>query len=123
MVVNWWTAWPPTSTESFTFDVPVETVPDAIFPSKDADRARSLSVPVQTVGYDRWGANDVTRKAGEAGMTMVAVGQGFAALSAPLKELLRLTLVGRLRHGGRLRELVLRMAGAGGARDRAGDAA
>ncbi|HEX8004929.1 MAG TPA: terminase TerL endonuclease subunit, partial [Trebonia sp.] len=55
---------------------------------------------VQTVGYDRWGANDVTRKAGEAGLTMVPIGQGFAALSAPLKEMLRLTLVGRLNHGG-----------------------
>lgn len=55
---------------------------------------------VQTIGYDRWGANDVTRKAAEAGKTMVPISQGFAMLSAPLKEMLRLTLVGRMRHGG-----------------------
>jgi phage terminase large subunit-like protein len=79
------------------------TTPGAVFdPSAVNDQldedAQKFSV--QTVGYDRWGANDVTRKAGEAGMTMVAIGQGFAALSAPLKEMLRLTLVGRLKHGG-----------------------
>jgi len=55
---------------------------------------------VLTVGYDRWGANDVTRKASEAGLTLVPIGQGFGALSAPLKEMLRLTLVHRFVHGG-----------------------
>lgn len=79
------------------------TTPGAVFdPSAVNDQLDedAQKFAVQTVGYDRWGANDVTRKAGEAGMTMVAIGQGFAALSAPLKEMLRLTLVGRLRHGG-----------------------
>lgn len=55
---------------------------------------------VQTCGFDRWGSNDVTRKASEASMTMVGIAQGYASLSAPLKEVLRLTLVGRLVHGG-----------------------
>jgi phage terminase large subunit-like protein len=55
---------------------------------------------VQTIGYDRWGANDVTKKAGDGGLTMVGVGQGYGSLSAPLKETLRLTLVRRMLHGG-----------------------
>jgi phage terminase large subunit-like protein len=55
---------------------------------------------VKTLGYDRWGASEVTRKASDAGMTLVPIGQGYASLSAPLKELLRLVLVGRLNHGG-----------------------
>lgn len=55
---------------------------------------------VMSVGYDRWGANDVTKKAGDAGLTMVGVGQGYGSLSAPLKELLRLVLVRRLVHNG-----------------------
>lgn len=55
---------------------------------------------VKTLGYDRWGASEVTRKASDAGMTLVPIGQGYASLSAPLKELLRLVLVGRLGHGG-----------------------
>lgn len=81
----------------------IQTTPGAVFdPSAVNDQldADAQTFAVQTVGYDRWGANDVTRKAGEAGMTMVPIGQGFAALSAPLKEMLRLTLVGRLLHGG-----------------------
>jgi phage terminase large subunit-like protein len=55
---------------------------------------------VKTLGYDRWGASEVTRKASDVGMTLVPIGQGYASLSAPLKELLRLVLVGRLHHGG-----------------------
>lgn len=55
---------------------------------------------VLTIGYDRWGANDVTKKAGDGGLTMVGVGQGYGSLSAPLKEVLRLTLVKRLLNGG-----------------------
>lgn len=81
----------------------ITTTPGAVFdPSAVNDQLDrdAQTFDVQTVGYDRWGANDVTRKAGEAGLTMVPIGQGFAALSAPLKEILRLTLVGRLHHGG-----------------------
>jgi phage terminase large subunit-like protein len=55
---------------------------------------------VLSVGYDRWGANDVIRKAAEGGLQTVGVGQGFASMNAPLKELLRLLLSKRLRHGG-----------------------
>jgi phage terminase large subunit-like protein len=55
---------------------------------------------VLTVGYDRWGANDVTKKASDAGMTLVPIAQGFGSLSAPLKEIKRLTLTERFLHGG-----------------------
>ncbi len=81
----------------------IQTTPGAVFDPAvvneqlDQDARR---FQVRTVGYDRWGANDVTRKASEAGMTLVPIGQGFAALSAPLKEMLRLTLVRRWVHGG-----------------------
>ncbi len=55
---------------------------------------------VRTIGYDRWGANDVVRRLADKGLTTVPVGQGFASLSAPLKEVLRLTLSERYVHGG-----------------------
>lgn len=80
----------------------IETTPGAVFdPSAvnarlDADREL---FKVRTIGYDRWGANDVTRRASDSGLTMVAIGQSYASLSAPLKELLRLTLVGRFHNG------------------------
>ena len=62
---------------------------------KDAD-----TFDVQTLGFDRWGATDVVRRLGDSGLTCVPVGQGFATMSAPLKEILRLTLSKRYRHGG-----------------------
>jgi phage terminase large subunit-like protein len=91
------------SAEAWVRDGWLSTTPGAVFdPSAVNDQldADAQTFDVQTVGYDRWGANDVTRKASEAGMTLVPIGQGFAALSAPMKEMLRLTLVGRLHHGG-----------------------
>ncbi len=63
----------------------------------DAD---AQTFKVQSIGYDRWGANDVTKKAADGGLTMVGVGQGYGSLSAPLKETLRLTKVRRMVHGG-----------------------
>jgi phage terminase large subunit-like protein len=71
--------------------------PAAVSAQLDLD-ARTFKVV--TLGYDRWGANDVTRKANEAGMTLVPVSQSYGSLSYPLKEMLRLTLVGRFVNGG-----------------------
>lgn len=55
---------------------------------------------VQTVGYDRWGAVDLVRRLGDDGITCVPVGQGYASLSAPMREILRLLLAKRYRHSG-----------------------
>jgi Flp pilus assembly protein TadD len=53
MVVNWWTAWPPSSPETFTYDVPIENEPAAVSPSKYEARMRQLAVPVDTIGYEQ----------------------------------------------------------------------
>ena len=55
---------------------------------------------VVTVGFDRWGATDVVRRLTDKGITMVAVGQGYGSVSAPLKEMQRLVLSERYQHGG-----------------------
>ncbi|MCZ2837149.1 terminase large subunit [Modestobacter sp. VKM Ac-2985] len=55
---------------------------------------------VRTIGYDRWGANSLVTKLGDEGITCVPVGQGFAAMSAPMKEWQRLVLTQRYTHGG-----------------------
>ncbi|HET6911624.1 MAG TPA: terminase TerL endonuclease subunit [Mycobacteriales bacterium] len=67
---------------------------------KDLDR-----FDVAGVGYDRWNATQLVIDLEQDGAPMVKVGQGFASLSAPMKELERLTLAGTaeapmLRHGG-----------------------
>jgi len=53
------------------------------------------------VGYDPWNALQFATECGEElGLDMVPIRQGFPSLNAPTKELLKLVVSGRLRHGG-----------------------
>jgi phage terminase large subunit-like protein len=52
------------------------------------------------VGYDPWNATGIVTELMGAGLTCVPVRQGFATLSAPTKELERLILGRKIRHGG-----------------------
>jgi phage terminase large subunit-like protein len=60
-----------------------------------ADRYR-----VAEIAFDRWGAVAISTDLQEEGLTMVQFGQGYASMSAPTKELEKLVLSKRLRHGG-----------------------
>ena len=55
---------------------------------------------IKEIGYDRWNATQLVQNLTDDGVTMVPIGQGFASMSAPTKELL--TFVGNrsLRHNG-----------------------
>lgn len=54
---------------------------------------------LKEVAIDRWNSTATqTRLAGE-GVTVVPFGQGFASMTAPSKELERLVMEGKLRHG------------------------
>ncbi len=55
---------------------------------------------VAEIAFDRWGAAAVYQVVEEKGLTMVQMGQGFASMSAPMKELEKLILSKRLAHGG-----------------------
>ncbi len=55
---------------------------------------------IRELGFDRWGATQMTQELQDSGMEVVPIGQGFASMSAPTKELLNLVLSKRLRHGG-----------------------
>lgn len=62
---------------------------------------------VQGIGYDRWNATQLVIDLEGEGAPMVKVGQGFASMSAPMKEMERLVLTGTakapmMRHGGNL---------------------
>ena len=54
---------------------------------------------LREIGFDRWGAAQVYLRAEKAGLAMVEVGQGFAGISPPMKELEKLIVGKRLRHG------------------------
>ncbi len=55
---------------------------------------------VVELAYDRWGMTQLSQDLIDAGMTVIPFGQGFASMSGPTKELERLVLDGRYRHGG-----------------------
>ena len=52
------------------------------------------------IGYDRWGAVQLSQNLMDEGFTMVPIGQGFASLSPPTKDLERLVLEKKIRHNG-----------------------
>lgn len=67
---------------------------------------------VQEVAYDRWNAQQLVNNLTSEGAPMITMGQGFASMSAPTKDLQRLIMVGAkcddegvpveplIRHGG-----------------------
>ena len=54
---------------------------------------------ISEVAFDRWGAVQISQDLTELGFTMVEFGQGYKSMSPPTKELLKLVLSGKLRHG------------------------
>ncbi len=55
---------------------------------------------IREIAFDRWGAVQMTQNLEGLGFTVVPFGQGYKDMSPPTKELLKLTLEGRLAHGG-----------------------
>lgn len=54
---------------------------------------------IQSIGFDRWGADWIVQQLDEIGLTVVPVGQGFKDMAAPTKWLVQLVLSERLNHG------------------------
>lgn len=52
------------------------------------------------VAYDRWNSSQLVQELADEGVEMFEMGQGFASMSAPVKEMSRLIVEGKLRHGG-----------------------
>ncbi len=55
---------------------------------------------IKEIAYDRWNATQMTQNLEGEGFTMVPFGQGFASMSSPTKELMKLTLEQKIAHGG-----------------------
>ena len=55
---------------------------------------------IREIAFDRWGAVQMVQNLEEMGFTVVPFGQGFASMSPPTKELMKLVLEGRIAHGG-----------------------
>ncbi len=61
------------------------------------DMAEQFSI--KEIAVDRWNATQITTQLGGDGFEMVPFGQGFASMSAPSKELEKLVISKKLRHG------------------------
>ena len=55
---------------------------------------------IREIAYDRWGATQMSQDLDEMGFTVIPFGQGFASMSPPTKELMKLVLEGKLAHNG-----------------------
>ena len=55
---------------------------------------------IREIAYDRWGATQLVTQLQSDGAACVPMGQGFASMSSPSKELEKLVIAGDLRHGG-----------------------
>jgi len=57
---------------------------------------------IREIAFDRWGAVQMVQNLEGIGFTVVPFGQGFKDMSPPSKELMKLTLEGKLAHSGHL---------------------
>ena len=55
---------------------------------------------IREIAFDRWGATQITQNLTGAGLTMLQMGQGYASMTAPTKEMNRLVMSKGLAHGG-----------------------
>lgn len=59
-----------------------------------------LQFNIREIAFDRWGAVQMTQNLEGLSFTVVPFGQGFKDMSPPTKELMKLTLEGRIAHSG-----------------------
>ena len=55
---------------------------------------------IREIAFDRWGAVQMVQNLENMGFTVVPMGQGFASMSPPTKELMKLVLEKKIAHGG-----------------------
>jgi phage terminase large subunit-like protein len=66
---------------------------------KVALRADAETYDLREIAFDRWGATQMSSELIEEGFPLIQMGQGFASMSGPTKEFLRLVAGGLYRHG------------------------
>lgn len=67
---------------------------------KVALRADAEAFDLREIAFDRWGATQLSLDLLDEGFPLIQTGQGFASMSGPTKEFLRLVASGAYRHGG-----------------------
>lgn len=70
---------------------------DYSFIEADLDAFMQL-LPVKEIAFDRWNSSQLVNNMMEKGAPMIAFGQGYASMNAPMKEIERLYLSGKIEH-------------------------
>ena len=70
---------------------------DAVFNRIAADAEK---FDLRETGFDRWGAVQIAQELEANGIECLKMGMGYASISAPTKELEKIVLSGKLKHGG-----------------------
>jgi phage terminase large subunit-like protein len=83
--------------QNLIYATPGNVIDYAFIVAKIAELRKQYSL--KEIAFDRWGAAKIVQELTEMGVTVIPFGQGFASMSGPAKELLRLVLAGRLHHG------------------------
>lgn len=73
--------------------VDYEAIEEKIYELADMYQIRELA-------FDPWNSQMLVNRLADEGMTVVPFRQGFASMSPPTKELMKMTLEGKLAHGG-----------------------
>lgn len=55
---------------------------------------------LQHITFDRWNSSQIVQELEEEGIEMVPLGQGYASMSTPVKEMVRKIVEAQYRHGG-----------------------
>jgi len=63
-------------------------------------RADAEAYDLREIAFDRWGATQLSLDLLDEGFPLIQMGQGYASMSGPTKEFLRLVAAGLYRHGG-----------------------
>ena len=66
----------------------------------EAQERLGVRFDLHEIAVDRWNSTQLQTELMADGFTVVPFGQGFASMTAPTKEVERLLLDGKLRHGG-----------------------
>lgn len=66
----------------------------------EAQERMGVRFDLHEIAIDRWNSTQLQTELMADGFTVVPFGQGFASMTAPTKEVERLLLDGKLRHGG-----------------------
>jgi phage terminase large subunit-like protein len=62
--------------------------------------ALAATYQIEEIAYDKWNASAIVQRLAAADLKMIEMGQGFASMTAPTKELERLILSAGVGHGG-----------------------